>query len=360
MHYLNRKFKKIQPQLVATTTSYNQNLPQPQLATTTTCYNHNLLQPQHTTTTTCYKHNRLQPQFATTTTYHNLPQPQPATTTTYHKRHKEPPYCSEKDGNLEGFIPDLMKAIEEKTQMSFHLSKVEDGKFGSKNDRDAWDGMIGKVISSDASIAAGPITVTDERKEAVDFTVPFMSVDLSLIMLKQEDGAKKISSAKDLLNQTDLKIGVLKDGSTHSFFRQTKDTTFMKIYEAMIKDETNFVPSYQAGVEKIHKTTTSPKYAMIIESATADYYTVQKPCDLLSVKIINDTRNYALAVAKNWPQKEQLNKSIEELKKDGKLKELKTKWWPSACNGVSKTGAVGGATVFITLGAIFLSLMKSF
>jgi ABC-type amino acid transport substrate-binding protein len=70
-----------------------------------------------------------------------------------------------------------------------------------------------------ADMAAAAITVSEERRTAVDFTRPFMTFDSAILMKKPADGTPPIKSLEDLAAQSVVSYGVIRDGLTESYFR---------------------------------------------------------------------------------------------------------------------------------------------
>ncbi|XP_020297376.1 glutamate receptor 1 isoform X7 [Pseudomyrmex gracilis] len=106
----------------------------------------------------------------------------------------EPPYLMKKDpsetliGNdiYEGYCKDLADMIAKKLGISYELRIVKDQKYGTENIDvpGGWDGMIGELIRKEADIAIGPLTITSERERVVDFSKPFMSLGISIMIKK--------------------------------------------------------------------------------------------------------------------------------------------------------------------------------
>ncbi len=52
-------------------------------------------------------------------------------------------------------------------------------------------------VLQQAELAAAPITISRQRKEAVDFSVPFMSFGTTIIVKKPEDGGDPPIEVRD-------------------------------------------------------------------------------------------------------------------------------------------------------------------
>ncbi|XP_014487057.1 PREDICTED: glutamate receptor 1 isoform X2 [Dinoponera quadriceps] len=93
----------------------------------------------------------------------------------------------------EGYCKDLADLIAKKLGISYELRIVKDAKYGSENPDvpGGWDGMVGELIRKEADIAIAPITITSERERVIDFSKPFMSLGISIMIkkpIKQKPG----------------------------------------------------------------------------------------------------------------------------------------------------------------------------
>lgn len=50
-----------------------------------------------------------------------------------------------------------------------------------------WQGMLGAVVSRQADVAFSAISITDERKKVMDFSIPYMENTWNLVSLKSRD-----------------------------------------------------------------------------------------------------------------------------------------------------------------------------
>ena len=70
------------------------------------------------------------------------------------------------------------------------------------------------LFIKEADVAAAPLTVTLIREMAVDFLFPFQTSEASILMRRRHpDQEPKIQSLEDLVQQTEVDYGVLRDGS---------------------------------------------------------------------------------------------------------------------------------------------------
>uniref|UniRef100_H2YA62 Glutamate receptor n=1 Tax=Ciona savignyi TaxID=51511 RepID=H2YA62_CIOSA len=102
---------------------------------------------------------------------------------------------------FEGFCVDLLKEIKKIVPIKYRIKPVQDGQYGSKNDKDGtWNGMIGEVKYQQAHMAVAPLTITSAREAVVDFTKPFMTLGISIMIKKPEKQTYNIFSFLDPLS----------------------------------------------------------------------------------------------------------------------------------------------------------------
>ncbi|XP_054708737.1 glutamate receptor ionotropic, kainate 2-like isoform X2 [Uloborus diversus] len=111
------------------------------------------------------------------------------------------PYTMRKKGEYlrgnqryEGFCVDLIHAICERLKCKFEYRLVGDKNYGKKHENGTWDGMIGEVINREVDLAIADLTITLEREEVVDFTMPFMNLGISILFKKPIKSSPKLFS----------------------------------------------------------------------------------------------------------------------------------------------------------------------
>lgn len=101
---------------------------------------------------------------------------------------KETPNKLEGNDQYEGFAVDLIHELSRLVNFKYRWREVADKKYGSKetlaNGSVVWNGMIGEIIRGKADLAIVDLTITAQREEAVDFTLPFMNTGISILFKK--------------------------------------------------------------------------------------------------------------------------------------------------------------------------------
>ncbi|XP_059157771.1 glutamate receptor 3-like, partial [Physella acuta] len=89
-----------------------------------------------------------------------------------------------KRGNdrFEGFAVDLIEEVAKMLEFDYDIYLVNDGKFGSKMPNGEWNGMIGELLAGNATMSVAPLSINAQREEAVDFTKPFKTRYISVLM----------------------------------------------------------------------------------------------------------------------------------------------------------------------------------
>ncbi|KAI1285945.1 Glutamate receptor 3 [Halotydeus destructor] len=86
----------------------------------------------------------------------------------------------------EGYCKDLADLISDHLKINYVLKLVNDSKYGAidSTSPSGWNGMVGELIRQEADIAIAPLTITSARERVIDFTKPFMSVGISIMIKK--------------------------------------------------------------------------------------------------------------------------------------------------------------------------------
>uniref|UniRef100_A0A8C5ET58 Glutamate receptor n=1 Tax=Gouania willdenowi TaxID=441366 RepID=A0A8C5ET58_GOUWI len=106
------------------------------------------------------------------------------------------------EGNdrYEGYCVDLASEIAKHVGIKYKLSIVMDGKYGARDpETKTWNGMVGELVYGRADIAVAPLTITLVREEVIDFSKPFMSLGISIMIKKPQKSKPGVFSFLDPL-----------------------------------------------------------------------------------------------------------------------------------------------------------------
>ncbi|XP_056586810.1 glutamate receptor 1b isoform X2 [Triplophysa dalaica] len=100
----------------------------------------------------------------------------------------------------EGYCVELAAEIAKHVGYSYRLELVGDGKYGAKDsETKMWNGMVGELVYGKADVAVAPLTITLVREEVIDFSKPFMSLGISIMIKKPTKSKPGVFSFLDPL-----------------------------------------------------------------------------------------------------------------------------------------------------------------
>ncbi|XP_075739271.1 glutamate receptor ionotropic, kainate 2-like [Rhipicephalus microplus] len=92
------------------------------------------------------------------------------------------------EGNdrFEGYCVDLLHEISATLGFRYRLKLVRDGAYGTRDSQGRWNGIMRELVDMEADLAIGDLTITSEREQSVDFTMPFMTLGVSILYKKTD------------------------------------------------------------------------------------------------------------------------------------------------------------------------------
>ncbi len=215
-----------------------------------------------------------------------------------------PPYEYKDGDNFAGIDVEIAEKIAEKLGMTLEIKDVE---FGS---------IVGGVQTGKFDIGMAGMTVTDERKESVNFTDSYTTTK-QVVIVREDSAIKAIS---DLKGDGSMKIGVQQD--------TTGDILASATVENGGYGEENVV-RYKAATDTVQALKTGKVDAVIIDEAPAKSFVKTTE----GLKILDGTwleEQYAIAIAKdNTELLDKVNTALKELIADGTVKSIIDKYIPA-------------------------------
>merc|ERR1711994_1035183 len=189
----------------------------------------------------------------------------------------------------EGFFVDMLDKLAAMFNVNFELQEQADGRYGGRDESGNWNGMIGSVISETADLAVGDITITSGREQAVDFSVPFLQTGITILYSANSWKSKSVNSIEDLVNQSVVKFGAVRGGSTENFFKNSPNPVYRKAWEQMTSEG-----------------------------------------------IMTESNAEGIAMKLGAKMRKDINIGLLKLMEDGSISQIKNKWWKknSKCNQV--------------------------
>ncbi len=200
-----------------------------------------------------------------------------------------PPYEYHEGGDIVGIDAEIAAAIAEKMGCTLEIEDI------------AFDSIIAEVDSSKADMGMAGMTVTEDRKQSVDFSVTY-AVARQVVIVKE---GGDIASIDDLAGR---KIGV-QQGTTGD------------IYASDDYGDDN-VERYSKGMEAVQALAQGKIDAVIIDNEPAKVFVSENEGLIILDEAYAD-EEYAIAVRKgNTELLNAINEALDELKKDGTIDEI--------------------------------------
>ncbi|TKS72033.1 Glutamate receptor 2 [Collichthys lucidus] len=279
----------------------------------------------------------------------------------------------------EGYCVDLAAEIAKHCGFKYQLKIVGDGKYGARDaETKIWNGMVGELVYGKADIAVAPLTITLVREEVIDFSKPFMSLGISIMIKKPQKSKPGVFSFLDPLayeiwmcivfayigvsvvlflvsrfspyewhteeyedgqiqtNESTNEFGIFNSlwFSLGAFMRQGCDISpsARKLpsltkcgHTCGVPSPPVFVKTTAEGVLRVRKS--KGKYAYLLESTMNEYIEQRKPCDTMKVGGNLDSKGYGIATPKGSSLRNAVNLAVLKLNEQGLLDKLKNKWW---------------------------------
>lgn len=203
-----------------------------------------------------------------------------------------PPYEFHDGGEIVGIDVEIARAIATEMGMDFEIEDI------------AFDSIIPEVTSGKADFGAAGMTVTEDRKQSVDFSDPYATATQVVIV---KDGSE-IASVDDLAGKT---IGVQLGTTGDIYAEDVEDVTLER---------------YNKGFEAVQALSQDKIDAVIIDGEPAKVFVAENE----GLKILDEaftSEEYAICVKKgNTELLEGINSAIAKLKESGELQAIVDKY----------------------------------
>ncbi len=182
---------------------------------------------------------------------------------------------------LDGFEIDLIREVAKETGFDIELINVE------------WAGLLGGLITKKYDMVISSVTILDERKQRMSFSIPYLKSGLAMVVRKDLEGINSLEDAA----QKNLRVGA-QVGSTAYFFLEKFPGIQKKGYQLhghavadLIKGEIDMVVGESTGTlyYKNRQIELFQKIKMVGEILTEEHYgIVMRQEDTELQKKIND------------------------------------------------------------------------
>ena len=207
------------------------------------------------------------------------------------------PFEFEEDGETTGFDYDIVSAMGEQLGVTVEFVTTP------------FDNIIPALAAGDCDMIASAMTITDERKERVDFTEPYFDADQSLLVLKENE--ETYATLEDLAGE-DFGVQVETTGATYAEENQPEGST---IKEFSTGDE--MFPALISGDIK----------AALQDLPVNAYRAATAPDQFVVTETFPTGEQYGFAVAKGSELLGPLDAALAKIREDGTYDTVYTEWF---------------------------------
>lgn len=207
-----------------------------------------------------------------------------------------PPFENkDESGKVEGFDIDLATEIAERLGLELEVISVK------------WEGIIPGLKMGDYDIVMSAMTITEERKQEIDFTDPYIDSNQSIAV--KEDN-EEIKSEEDLVGKV---VGVQVD-TTGQFTAEE-----IEGIKEVVKYDTILLAFQDLELGRVDA---------VMNDYPVNAYLCKTRGGSKVVKVIKTDESYGIGVQKGNDQlREAINKVLAEMKEDGSYDEIYEKWF---------------------------------
>ncbi len=209
-----------------------------------------------------------------------------------------PPFEYVEDGEFVGFDMDLIRAIAEVAGFEIRIVDM------------SFDSLIPALAAGQLDIVIAGMTITEDRRRAVDFSDPYWTADQSVVV--REDSEENLTVLFG-----DKRIGV-----------QTGTTGDLWVEENLLDTNilTGRVVRYDTFVMAMTDLINRSIDAIVLDSPVAERFAAERPVDVVGIIVTGE--NYGIAVRKgNQELVDAINDALRTLSETNRMGELVEKYF---------------------------------
>ncbi len=209
-----------------------------------------------------------------------------------------PPFETvDQDGNIVGFDVDVVNAVCERINCVAQFQTT------------AWDGIFAALANGEFDMIASGITITEERAQVVEFTDPYHAVNQA-IAVRTEDSNLTLEDFVD----GDLVLGS-QNGTTNAILAE----------ELVGRERLQIYDDFNAAILALINGDVD---GVMIDDTSADSFVEQYAGEIAAaIRNVESGEELGFAVQPGDELVDALNAGLEQIKADGTLEALVTKWF---------------------------------
>ncbi|MEI3605351.1 transporter substrate-binding domain-containing protein [Pseudogracilibacillus sp. SE30717A] len=214
-------------------------------------------------------------------------------------------YLDEESGDLVGFDIDLITALAEEAGIEIEIETLE------------FAGIVAGLGSGKFDIGIAGMTITEERKENIDFTQPYY--EAGLILAVTEENADEIQSIDDV----DGKVVATRQGSTSQEY---------------LEENTEATPeAFPEIVEAYQNVLAGRADAVLYDLPNVQYYSEKEAGGKLKTvgeKLTGE--DYGIGFPKGSELRDKIDDALTTIKENGTYDDIYEKWFGERPEGTEK------------------------
>lgn len=208
-------------------------------------------------------------------------------------------FRDDKTNDIVGFDIDLAKEAAKRLNMQVEFKPID------------WNSKEVELNSKKVDALWNGLTITDERKQNIAFTQPYMENKQIIVVLPDS----KIKTKADLAG----KVVGAQDGST-SIDAMEKEPAVMKSFKELKK--------YGDNVSALLDLKAGRVDAVVVDEIVGRYYMTKKPGEYVVLSDDFGAEEYGVGFRKSDTQLvEKVQKALDDMKKDGTSAKISEKWF---------------------------------
>lgn len=205
-----------------------------------------------------------------------------------------PPYEFIENGEVVGFDIDLITAIGAHLGKDIEIKNMD------------FHGLIAALSNDSVDLVIAGVSVTNERKERVDFSMPYTSANIAILF----------RSASEFENMENLKGKIV---------GAQLGTIWSYVANQMAIKYKSKVSALSSNLMLVEELKTKRVDAVVLEVSQAEQFAAKnKNLSFFPVKEYGST--FAIAIPKGSPLKNNIDHTIKSLRKNGTIQKLEEKW----------------------------------
>lgn len=202
-------------------------------------------------------------------------------------------------GRVTGFDMDILAEVAERAGFDYELRPM------------AFDSIIPSLQLGTVEFAIAGITITDERREIIDFSKPYYDSGLRILVRQEEE---RIDSVEDLEG---LQVGTKMGSTSYDFLL------------AILSDH-HRVTTYPGSADMYNALMASALDAVVFDAPNVGYFARNRgKGQVKTVGPLYQSQQYGIAFRKDSKWLGEVNSALGEIRRDGTYRAIYQKWFGS-------------------------------